>query len=432
MNILSITAQKPHSTGSGVFLTELVRGFDRLGAKQAVLAGICRGDTTDFPQGIQFYPVYFQSEALPFAITGMSDEMPYASTRYCDLTPSMLAQFREAFSARLLEAAQQFHPDLVICHHLYLLTALARDVLPHTRMIAICHGSDLRQLRKNPLCRTEIIEKIKTLDAIWALHETQRESILQLFGCPEEKVNVLGTGFNNRIFSLQETAHFAAPDAPVVRLLFAGKLSEKKGVMSLLAALSLLPASLNLSLTLAGGSGNEAETEVIRRLAASCPFPVSFAGRLSQTALAAEMNRADIFVLPSFYEGLPLVLMEAMACGMRCICTDLPGIKDWLCHYVPHHTVTFVAPPDMANTDEPLPEALPAFEARLAESIYRLCVSSNAKCTEQANSAACAISHSQNSAFSSHTISAPLCAELSALSWDGLCKKLLEKERIFH
>jgi len=39
MRILSITAQKPHSTGSGVYLTETVRGFKELGHTQAVIAG---------------------------------------------------------------------------------------------------------------------------------------------------------------------------------------------------------------------------------------------------------------------------------------------------------------------------------------------------------------------------------------------------------
>ena len=41
LKILSITAQKPHSTGSGVYLTELVQAFHRKGCRQAVLAGIC-------------------------------------------------------------------------------------------------------------------------------------------------------------------------------------------------------------------------------------------------------------------------------------------------------------------------------------------------------------------------------------------------------
>ena len=51
MKILTITAQKPHSTGSGFYLTEMVKGFATLGHEQAVLAGVYREDTVDFPTG---------------------------------------------------------------------------------------------------------------------------------------------------------------------------------------------------------------------------------------------------------------------------------------------------------------------------------------------------------------------------------------------
>ena len=44
MKILSVTAQKPDSTGSGVYLTELVKGFNKLGHEQAVIAGITKED----------------------------------------------------------------------------------------------------------------------------------------------------------------------------------------------------------------------------------------------------------------------------------------------------------------------------------------------------------------------------------------------------
>ena len=52
MRILSITAQKPHSTGSGVYLTETVRGFKELGHTQAVIAGVTREDSVTLPEGV--------------------------------------------------------------------------------------------------------------------------------------------------------------------------------------------------------------------------------------------------------------------------------------------------------------------------------------------------------------------------------------------
>lgn len=62
MRILSVTAQKPCSTGSGVYLTEVVKALAKEGHTQTVLAGIARGEQMDMPDGVKAYPVYFESE----------------------------------------------------------------------------------------------------------------------------------------------------------------------------------------------------------------------------------------------------------------------------------------------------------------------------------------------------------------------------------
>ena len=58
MKILSVTAQKPDSTGSGIYLTELVRGFKKKGITQSVIAGVTKADQVCLPEGVSFYPVY--------------------------------------------------------------------------------------------------------------------------------------------------------------------------------------------------------------------------------------------------------------------------------------------------------------------------------------------------------------------------------------
>ena len=73
------------------------------GHTQIVLAGIARGEQMDMPDGVKAYPVYFESEGLPYPVVGMSDEMPYISTRYKDMTEEMTVQFRNAFLAVLDE-----------------------------------------------------------------------------------------------------------------------------------------------------------------------------------------------------------------------------------------------------------------------------------------------------------------------------------------
>ena len=124
-----------------------------------------------------------------------------------------------------------------------------------------------------------------------------------------------------------------------------------------------------LVLYLAGGAGNQREYSWILELAEKSRYPVHFLGKLSQTELAGEYNKSNIFVLPSFSEGLPLTIIEAMACGCRVVVTELPGIRPWIEANVEHAPVLFVEPPKMQNADEPVPESLEHFERNLAETI---------------------------------------------------------------
>lgn len=393
MKILSVTAQKTDSTGSGIYLTELVKGFLKLGHEQAVIAGITNKDYVQLPKEIKLFPVYYQTENLPFPVAGMSDEMPYESTRYCDMTEKMTQQYRRAFCDKIKEALETFKPDVILCHHLYYLTALVRELCPNTKVYGISHGSDLRQIQKNPWQREYIKQGICQLDRIFALHQEQRKDISKYYGCKEEQIEVIGTGYNSDVFFVQNSKQ---QEKKKQRLIFAGKISEKKGVMSLIRAIDYIPEAENqFEIALAGGYGNEKEYESIMQLAKKCSCRVDFLGKLSQKTLAEELNKSDIFILPSFFEGLPLVIIEAMACGLRVVCTDLPGIQNWLNQNIPENGVQFVEPPQMFHADEPIPETLPMFEQRLAKAIQTV----------------------QNNPLPNHEF-------VKRISWEGLCERL--------
>ena len=228
------------------------------------------------------------------------------------------------------------------------------------------------------------------------MHEGQKEFLEEQYDCKKEQIQVIGTGYNSDVFSVME--EHRTIEREKIRLIFAGKLSEKKGIMSLLRAMEyVLNANDRFTIALAGGYGNEEEYLEIQRLAEECTCDVEFLGKLTQSKLAKELNKSDVFVLPSFYEGLPLVLIEAMACGLRIVCTDLPGVQPWINANIPGNGVVFVTPPDMENADEPIRESLPAFEKRLAAGIEKV-------------------------------ISAELPNQkaIKMISWDGLCEKLVK------
>ncbi len=411
MKILSITAQKPNSTGSGVYLTELVKEYALKGHEQAVVAGVCQDDEVEFPERVKFHPVYFESEKLPYPIVGMSDEMPYRSTRYCDMTPEMTRQFEEAFLEVTDRVVREFAPDLILCHHLYLLTALIRERYPEYLVYGFCHNTDLRQMMKTDLKREYIAEQIRKLDRIFVPQKAQREGVLRIYEADPKKIETVGMGYNNKVFFLRDKKQ----DDGVTRMVFAGKIAEKKGVMSLIRSLGILYAREeqkrresccsegeyckreNLLVQLAGSAGNQEEYEEILRMADECPYNIQFLGRLEQTELAGIYNESDIFVLPSFFDGLPLTVIEALACGDRVVVSELPGIREWLETYAPGADVRYVPMPQMQNTDEPVQESLPEFEERLADAL-----SASIRTKERKT------------------------ADVSRISWEGIAEKVIK------
>lgn len=391
MRILHVSAQKPDSTGSGVYLHETVTALARTGAEQLVIAGIAPEDSPSFPEGVGFRPVVFETEQLPFPVVGMSDEMPYRATRYRDLVPSMVAQFEAAFDEAFDEALAQFAPDLIISHHLYLVTAhLAHRALP-CPLVAICHSTDLRQFKKIPLERAYIREGIRRLSGILSLHDAQAAEIVETFGVPGSRVHVIGTGYNAKLFYCD-----ASVERDERRIAYAGKIWEKKGVACLLRSferMEHLPEGLVLEL--AGGHSDDDEYGRIVNLARSCPVEANFLGKLPQRQLARLYNQSGVFVLPSFFEGLPLVVVEALACGCKVVVTDLPGIRAWIEKNIADAPVWYVEAPAMRNADEPVPESLPAFEKRLANALEQALFAPHAPC------------------------------DVTGLSWDALAERML-------
>jgi len=80
---------------------------------------------------------------------------------------------------------------------------------------------------------------------------------------------------------------------------------------------------------------------MLERLAAPLGDAVHFAGYLSQDAVAAALSQADAFVLPSFAEGLPVVLMEALATERPVIATQVAGVSE----LVEDGVTGFIVPP---------------------------------------------------------------------------------------
>ncbi len=352
MKILHITSQKPSDTGSGIYLQNIIKEFTHLDHSQSLVYG---GELEDELKDIDVsstYKVIFNSPELPFPIAGMSDIMPYKSTMYKEMDRSMVKLYEDAFKKQILKAVEDFRPDYILCHHLYFLTALVREWVKDVKIIGFCHGSDLRQMKTHSLKNNFIQDKIKKLDKIIALHEVQKKEIQNIYGIEPNKIISLGIGFNNKVFHSMDTEK----NNKIIDIIFTGKISNAKGVQYLIEAFSTLKTAKQVRLNLIGmGHGKEYE-DIISRSRKS-QNEIKFWGMVEQSKLKDIYNRGHIFILPSLYEGLPLVLVEAMACGLRVISSDLPGIKPWFGDTInDSNMITYIDIPDRISQDQLIKE----------------------------------------------------------------------------
>ena len=175
--------------------------------------------------------------------------------------------------------------------------------------------------------------------SVVVLGTASQRFVMQELQVPGGRVEILNNGVPEPAWRRDRAAA-----GSVRRVLFVGNLSERKGVSDLLQALahpSLQGASLEL--TLAGGgdvAGYEAKARQlgIERL-------VRFEGWIDQQKVAQLMACSDALVLPSYDEGLPLVILEALANGVAVICTPVGEIPSVLTNGV---NACFVTPGDVA------------------------------------------------------------------------------------
>jgi glycosyltransferase involved in cell wall biosynthesis len=125
-----------------------------------------------------------------------------------------------------------------------------------------------------------------------------------------------------------------------IKFIFIGWMIEEKGLNEILSVLNELYAKYQFCFTFIGGGPMlESVQQAIRN--AKWESNVFAYGWLTNEQKEQELSSSHVFVLPSYAEGFPMTLIEAMLYGLPAICSDVGGISDSL-----HHGVNgFLIPP---------------------------------------------------------------------------------------
>ena len=194
------------------------------------------------------------------------------------------------------------------------------------------HGSDLNLQADRWLQRRQIASALRGARAVIAVSAALARRACEL-GAPPDRVHVLYNGVDGDHFRpgnrAQARERLGLPaDAPLV--LYVGNLKPGKGCLDLLEAFpGLLQRHPEARLAFVG-DGPAARALRSRTEELGLGRQVLLAGARAHDELPAWMHAANLLCLPSHNEGVPNVILEAMACGLPVVATDVGGIPEVL------------------------------------------------------------------------------------------------------
>jgi len=264
---------------------------------------------------------YFPRRWEDLAHGAILDNLRAKRSRLLQVGPFLAAEAWATF-----RAVRRTRPDAIHAHWIIPQGVVARCVAPRVPLLITTLGGDLYALNSAPLraLKRSVVRRAK---AVTVMSEDMRQRVIAL-GAQPDAVHIMPMGADLASFSAPRPAAPAGPAGPV-RILFVGRLVEKKGVPILADALRALPLDAAWRLTVVGDGPLRADLATALE-----GLPVTFAGQLGRDALASEYANADIVVFPSIraasgdQDGLPVALLEAMGSGCAVIASDLPGINE--------------------------------------------------------------------------------------------------------
>lgn len=279
------------------------------------------------------YPRWARPRSYLFRAPDAAHAVDGCDVRYVDYPalPMLTRPLNGWSCARTLHAPlRDFAPDVVLSYWLYpdaygAMRAARRARLP---LVAGARGSDLRV--RDAVSRALTRPVVHAARRLLVVSEDLGRVAVEDYGANPSRIRVVPNGCDASIFHPRDRGAARAalgidPDAELV--VYVGRLVAEKGLRELLdAAAKLADGRPRLQVALVGEGPLRGELET--RLAASPALRVRLAGAQGPADVARWMAASNLVTLPSWSEGHPNVLVEALACGRPVVATPVGGIPE--------------------------------------------------------------------------------------------------------
>jgi teichuronic acid biosynthesis glycosyltransferase TuaC len=280
------------------------------------------------------YPSWFRPKSFPYFRADRSYCPPDVNTTYIEY-PAVpgISRFLNGHmcSRRLLPFLEREKPDVILSYWLYpagYAAAAAAKILGIPSVLCAI-GTDLRRI-PDPITLQLTKKALRDASFIITVSEELRQCAIRL-GVPAGGVKSILNGCDPAVFRLGDRAAARAalgidPDSEL--LLYAGRLDPNKGLKELLTAVARLCAQRPRLRLVILGEGIMTEELMRRARETGICGAVSFAGAVRSPEVARWMTAADVFCLPSYSEGCPNVILEALASGRPIVASAVGGIPE--------------------------------------------------------------------------------------------------------
>ncbi len=188
--------------------------------------------------------------------------------------------------------------------------------------------------------RTFYIKKIlpycvRKSDRIIAVSQSTKNDLIQYWNCPENKISVVWNGFDKSVYHTNPDCDTDAvkKSLGIERdyILYVSRVEHPgKNHLGLMQAYEMLPAELKSRYCLVMPGKFWPGSNPVKEYALSSPDSESFIfpGFIQNEKLPEIFQAAAMYIFPSFFEGFGISLVEAMACGTPCACSDRSSLPE--------------------------------------------------------------------------------------------------------
>jgi len=321
MRLLVVTSQFPIAgePNRGRPILQTVRALSRL-AEVRVLSPIAT------------YPRWARPRSYLFRAADAAHVVPGIDVQYVEYPalPAISRPLNGALCAHALHAPlRAFAPDVVLSYWLYpdaygAMRAAHRAGVP---LVAGARGSDLRV--RDAISKRLTQPVVRSARRLLVVSEDLGRVAVRDYGADPARIRAIPNGCDASIFHPQDRAAARAAlglDADAELVVYVGRLVPEKGLRELLDAMAaLVPSRPRLQLALVGDGPMRAELDA---RTGDTSHRVHVPGAQDAQSVAQWMAAADLVTLPSYSEGHPNVLVEALACGRPVVATPVGGIPE--------------------------------------------------------------------------------------------------------